>query len=169
VIRRLFLAAAALVGAASLSSCATFSNHGDAAKVASTALSQHDLEVMTSNDLASQAAGATDGVLLPEGELNRNVLTFWVQVTALTQAGTVTQAQMDAVRDIAAKTYATTWEGAPKQLQDVVLKQIAVANALQAGTLDRDQVLASISGADVHVDSRYGWWNPAKVTVTAFG
>ena len=51
----------------------------------------------------------------------------------------------------------------------MVLKQIAVSNAIKGGTLNRDQVLASISGADVQVDSRYGWWNPAKVTVTAFG
>ena len=169
MIRRLILAAAALVGAASLSSCATFSTHGDVAKVGNTSLSQHDFEVMANSDLARQAAGATQGELMAAGDLNRNILSFWVQATSLTQAGAVTQAEMDAVRDTAAKTYSTTWASAPAQLQDVVLKQIAVSNAIKGGTLNRDQVLASISGADVQVDSRYGWWNPAKVTVTAFG
>jgi hypothetical protein len=161
----MFLAAAALVGAASLSSCATFSNHGVAAKVDNTTLSQHDLEVLTTTYLANEIAGATSSSPLPTAQLQRNLLTIWVLTTGLSTAGAVSQAEIDAAMSSGPATHKNSWVSAPPEVQ----KMVAIWDAIQGAQLSITDGTAAMSKFKVSVDSRNGWWDSANLAVTAFG
>jgi len=53
--------------------------------------------------------------------------------------------------------------------RDLITRYIAFQTQYQAGTLNSDAMRTAVQSADIHVDSRYGYWDAAKASVLPFG
>ncbi len=52
--------------------------------------------------------------------------------------------------------------------RDLIIRYIAFQTQNQAGTLNSDAMRTAVQSADIHVDSRYGYWDGAKASVLPF-
>ena len=63
--------------------------------------------------------------------------------------------------------YKDDFSKAPPKVQEL-LTQLQTYHA-QAGTADAAKLYTAVSKANVHVDSRYGYWDAAQASVVPFG
>ncbi|MEO5901788.1 MAG: hypothetical protein ABIR68_16900 [Ilumatobacteraceae bacterium] len=63
--------------------------------------------------------------------------------------------------------YKVDFTGAPQKVQQLLTQLEAYHN--QVGSLDGAALYAAVQKANVHVDSRYGFWDPAQASVLPFG
>jgi hypothetical protein len=171
VIRRSVLALAAVVATLSMSSCATLESNDDAASVGSHQLTQDDLQVMLESELGQSLIAATpaDGVI--DANVVRGLIGAWIRSTALKDAGVGDGFDSSAIEESLA-TSQPSWPTAPQIMRDLAIDVFSVQELLRQGELDEQLVVSTMTAADIDVDSRYGYWNPAAGdagAVVAFG
>jgi hypothetical protein len=64
--------------------------------------------------------------------------------------------------------YKSQFDGASNITQTMISRFVALQGLLNT-TQDRTKLVSAIQAADVHVDARYGFWDPARVAVMPFG
>lgn len=176
MIRRPFVALAALVLAGSIASgCTTFSSNRNAVSVDGSDLPVAEFEAylqgFADNPEAFQIAPASAAGL--PGATARGILTQWItnsiQASALAERGaSVTPAQRTALEDqILAGGAAGVWVKLSAQAKAFVLDAQSVEPAFNAAFgADADAVRGQLlSSARVTVDSRYGMWDPVTAQV----
>lgn len=170
MIRRLSIAVCALIGAVVLTSCSQFDRNGVAASVDGTELSQDEMAAMLRSDLGINLLndGPTENGFI-SGAGARGLLSAWIGLTAIDQAGLVASADRAEIDAQLAAQFTTTWSDAPQSMRDLAITNVAVGNAVSTGELEQEAVLGAFDGADIFVDSRYGAWDPESVSVVALG
>lgn len=171
VIGRSVLALAAVVATVSLTSCATIESNDEAASVGSHQLTQNQLRAMLESELGQSLIGAvpTDGVV--DSNVVRGLIGAWIRSAALNDAG-VGQDFDSSELEASLATSQTSWDTAPQIMRDLAIDVFSVQELIEQGQLDEATMKASLSAADIDVDSRYGYWNPDTGTagaVVAFG
>jgi hypothetical protein len=169
VIRRLTIALCALLGAASLTACSTFDRNDLAASVGDSELSQDEFGVMIESELGIDLLNSSPANGLIDGGSARSLLGAWIGLTALDQAGLVPLDDRDSIVTQLETQFGATWTDAPAVLQDLVVLNVAVGNAVQAGELAQEDVAAAVAAAEVFVDSRYGAWSGTDGRVLPLG
>ncbi len=166
--RRPLVAAAALVAALSLSSCATFDN-ATVASVGDHELSQDDLQEMLESELGSSLlqSSVVDG--RADGDAVRSIVSAWIALNALQDAGLITDADLTAVEPQLVSQFGSMFSTAPASIQLLAKQNLAASTAIQAGLIDQQQAIDSVSGVDIRVDPVYGAWDDEAFAVVALG
>ena len=169
MIRRLAIAVCALLGAATLTSCAQFDRNDLAASVNGAELSQSELGELLDSELGAFLLRdrPVDGFITGDGA--RSLLSAWVSLTALEQAGLLASADRGQVESDLAEQFGDDWTQAPQLMRDLAITNVVVGEMSRSGDLVRDDALAALDSADVFVDSRYGAWNVVDYRVVALG
>jgi hypothetical protein len=171
----------ALVGAASLTSCATFDDADTVASVGEKTLTEDDLEaIMTpvepddTDTTTSTDPQVPDDVPEPEpkvveGGEARIVIQRWIVLNALDDAGFIDQASKDAARAELEAQVPELWPITPAEAQDIAILTGAFTAIFQSGTVAPDELEAAVRETDVSVDPRYGRWDADTFEVLPLG
>ena len=172
--RRALAVIVALLAALTLASCSDspVSQQDVVARVGDATLTRDDLDEMLNNRIIQETlgTGAVDANSATMSQVD-NVISLWISLEAL-QAGGAAALDEDASADSVLSTlpgdYRTSFDSASGNTQTLISRFIALQTVL-SNTQDRSALVTAIQGADVHVDSRYGYWNPERVAVVPFG
>jgi hypothetical protein len=160
VIRRTAVAALALVAAATLSSCATFTDNANAARVGDVELPRDDLERYVHDAL--EARDSTDPPEEASGDIYRTVLGGWI-VDELIRQYLAEQGLAITDDDRAAATEQTDSQLAGTTvsafLRDYEIDSLATRLAFQNYSAGGDALLQFARGETVYVDPLYGYWH----------
>jgi hypothetical protein len=175
IARRLAAVARALtctvLGAATLSSCATFQENDLAASSGDNELSQDELRSMLESDFLDSVLDVRvpgrDGEVIGSGV--RDLLGAWIVIGPIEDAGLIDPATLDEARAQVVEQFGPTFDQAPAPLQDLLVKNSAINLRIGDGSLTQDEALGVLAGADVHVDPRYGRWDPELRAVVPLG
>jgi hypothetical protein len=172
--RRIVLAAAALVAALGLASCADGSSNEltsnkIAASVEGVELSQDDLAAILSSDLGTELLQASpiDGFI--DATSARGLISAWVGINSMIAAGVGADLDRAEIESSLAQQFAEVWDSAPAPMRDLAIANVVVGEAVQTGAVTTEELQAIVSAADVTVDSRYGWWSGEQFSVLPFG
>jgi len=169
VIRRLALAAGTVLLVVTLGACSTVTRNDAAAEVGDTELARDDFHAMLDSDLTGQLLGSSARGGLVEGDTARGLLGAWILLTAIEQDGLLAGADRAAVEASLAEQFGELWTSAPASLRDLVVTNAIVTDGINQGTLTQDQAVEALNSVTVFVDSRYGTWQPATVSVDPLG
>jgi hypothetical protein len=149
----------------SASSCATFKQNDVAVRLNGHSLTTKHLSDMARSDLYATylQSGIVDG--LANGDAARNVLTAWLKLELLDQAGVFAGVDRSAVSATLEQANGASWAAAPVELRDLLILNEEARQLTTNGTLDPPTALARLATADVYVDARYGRWDPATISV----
>ncbi len=175
VIRRSLLALLVVLGVVALSSCSSTDKPDVVASVDGVELTRDDLDAMLKNEVVQDGLGTGelngDQASLPD-QADR-VISIWIVLEAVNANGA---AQLDdqgaaanQVLTTAGGNYQSSFESSAGVTRDLITRYISFQTQLQAGTLDSAKLQAAVKAADVHVDSRYGYWDAAQASVIPFG
>jgi len=174
VVRRTVLALGIALGAIALSSCSSADHPNAVATVDDAALTQDDLEQLLNNKVVQEALGIgqpTNGVANLATQADA-VISVWVVLEAIAAQGAASlddEAPASSVLATAGTDFEQSFAAATGPTRDLITRYIAFQTQNQAGTLDSDAMRTAVHSADVHVDSRYGYWDEAKASVLPFG
>lgn len=174
VSRRIAAVVIALVAALTLSSCGSATQTDVVARVGDTELTRDDLQELLNNRIVQEAlqTGELDGDKADMTTQAERVISIWIALEAFQTSGAAAldgDASADAVLSSLPGDYRTQFDTAGQRTQDLITRYIAFQNQYSANSLDRTQLSAAVQAADVHVDSRYGYWDPAQASVVPFG
>lgn len=166
--RRPLVVAAALVAALSLSSCATFDTT-TVASVGDHELSRDDLQQILESDLGAALLGSSviDG--RADGDSVRAVVSAWIALNALQDAGLITDEDLTAVEPQLVGQFGSMFVDAPPVIQQLAKQNLAASAAIQSGLIDQQQAIGSVSGVDISVDPLFGVWDDEAFSVVALG
>lgn len=174
VSRRVLAVIVALLAALTLSSCSDspVSQQDVVARVGDATLTRDDLDEMLNNRIIQETlqTGAVDGNTATMSQAD-NVISLWISLEALQAGGAAAldeDASADSVLSSLPGDYKTQFDGASDITQTMISRFIALQNVLN-NTEDRSKLITTIQAADVHLDSRYGYWDPERVAVIPFG
>lgn len=171
MIRRSVLAAGALAVAltlsSTLSSCSTFTSNNDVASVGGHSLSQDDLQLMLDSGLGQALLNNAprDGVI--DAGSARAIINAWIQLTAFAEAGIGTDVDTSEIEADLADSL-DSWNDAPPVMRELAINNIAIGTLKEQGGIDEDQIRSVLLDADIAVDSRYGRWDDAALSVVPF-
>lgn len=151
-----------------LSSCATFEKTDAVATVDGATLSQTELaEVLKSPIVQSalQLPAVTDRA---DQSTAGTVIGTWVVLNALDRSGVI-DLTSDTARAALTKQFPNDFPSAPPAVQNFAIQYTELSSKAQAGGLDRPKLLGAVRAADIHIDSRYGYWDPTTASVMPFG
>lgn len=171
--RRVLAVIVAFLAALTLSSCAHSPTQTDVvARVGDATLTRDELDEMLNNRIIQETlqTGVVDGDTATMSQA-QNVISLWISLEAL-QAGGAAALDDDPTVDSVLSTlpgdYRTQFDSAGDSTQTLISRFIALQTVLN-NTQDRSQLIAAIQAADVHVDSRYGYWDSERVALIPFG
>ncbi|MFN8022197.1 MAG: hypothetical protein U0Q03_11775 [Acidimicrobiales bacterium] len=172
MIRRTVVAALALVAAVSLSSCATFTDNANAARVGDVGLSRTDLEHYVHDAL--EARDSADAPTELSGDDFRSIIERWIFDELVRQYLEANQVGVtDADRATAEEQIRSSLESDGITVSDFVVgyevESLAVRTAYQNYTDGSDKLLKFAQQQDVYVDPVYGVWSIETGTVQALG
>lgn len=160
--------AATLAMSSALSACATFNRADAVATVNGKDLSRAELtEALKNRIVQEQITSETD-----EGRSTQQqagtIISIFIVLNAVEQAGAVdmTGASQQAALE---KRYPDVFKASTPEIQRLLVQYTAFAEETSKSTVERSKLLAAVQAADVHVDSRYGYWDPASASVRPFG
>jgi len=167
VIRRGALAILPVVAALALSSCSTFNRNDAVATVDGMELSRSELsDLLRNNVVQNRLTGPLDANRASLSGQADQVIGIWISLQVVKKSGL---ADLSGVAEQGQLTteFKDDFTGASPKVQQLLTQLEAFHN--QAGTLDPAALYAAVKKANVHVDSRYGYWDAAQVTVVPFG
>ncbi|MFT3853241.1 MAG: hypothetical protein QM733_10945 [Ilumatobacteraceae bacterium] len=172
--RRVLAVIVALLAALTLSSCGTnpVSQRDVVARVGDAELTRDELDEMLNNRIIQETlqTGAVDGTAATMSQAD-NVISLWISLEALQAGGAASlddDPTVDSVLSSLPGDYKTQFDSAGGGTQTLISRFIALQNVLD-NTQDRSKLVAAIQAADVHVDSRYGYWDAERVALIPFG
>jgi hypothetical protein len=167
VIRRHSAVLAAVLALTTLSSCATFNRNDVAASVGTSKLSLQQLDDINLSKLlvAAGLKGPVSGQV--PGEQARTLITVWIETAAAEQAGLLPVSDQAAIEQSVSTSsgLAKSWQDGPPELQRLLVSLTQLNQLAQAGTISREQVSAALAKVEIHVDPRYGRWDPTTAAV----
>lgn len=174
VIRRTLLALFVVLGVVALSSCSSTAKPDVVASVDGVELTRDDLDSMLNNRVVQDGLGT--------GELNGDqaripdqadrIISIWIVLEAVNAQGAAQlddEATANSVLTAAGGDYQSSFDSSTGATRDLITRYVSFQTQLQAGTLDSAKLQAAVKAADVHVDSRYGYWDAAQASVIPFG
>lgn len=181
-VRRLALATCAVLAAAGLSSCSTFSDSDAAARVGDVELSASDAQAFVEGNLElavqqQQSALSPDDTTvvtapaMVSGDQMRSFLSEWIAYAAIEQllASEGLPVTDDDLVEARASVEASivTDPPPPDELVDYAVWRQAVETKFGERT-STEPAEDYLKSADVYVDPFYGRWDPEQFTVVAF-
>lgn len=167
VIRRSVLASLPVVAALALSSCSTFSRNDAVATVDGRQLSRSELSELLSNSvIQNQLTGALDGDRASLSGQADQIIGIWISLQVVHKNGLADLSGAAEQTQLTTQ-YKDAFTGASPTVQQVLTQLEAYHN--QVGGLDGAALYAAVKKANIHVDSRYGYWDAEKVSVLPFG
>jgi hypothetical protein len=151
----------------SLSSCSTFDHRDAVATVNGSEFTRDDLAATLRSGVAqSMFQFENDGgnALTTSAD---TVISIWVVLQAFDDAGAVDFTDPTVAQALATK-YPADWATASPKVRVFLERYTTFANQQSANTLDRTKLLAAVHAAQVHVDSRYGYWDAARASIVPF-
>jgi hypothetical protein len=170
VIRRIAAATVVVLAASSvgLSGCATFHND-EVASVNRHTLTNAQFDAMIHSKLWLKLSTKAPHGDVFDGDAARNLISVWIDVRAIDDAGLIDPASKQAASDAAAASLKDDWTTAPAELQQVVIMR-QVVNSLTQGDPNAELTnRAAAVAAKVRVSSRFGYWNVNALSVVPFG
>jgi hypothetical protein len=165
VIRRSLIVACALVGAISLSSCATFSDNDAVARVGDVELSRDRLELFV-HDLLSAGGEVPDQA---SGDAYRQVIGGWVVEELIRQKlvddGIEATDEDRAAADASVQTDLGSLPTAPSDVVHDFVYESALARATFTRTQQQGALGEFAKSATIVIDPRYGYWDGASGTI----
>jgi hypothetical protein len=158
----------ALVGAASLTSCATFDDSA-AVSVNGEDLTDEELADMAQSSLMTQVlqSPSVDGVIA--GDELRGLITAWTRFEIYNQTGLLDdQSKADAQEQLA-ELYGPDWEGASPELREFASRAGAYQLLTSQGAIDPAVVDNAVADARIRVDPHYGYWDHETGRVERLG
>lgn len=168
-VRSSLVVATALLVAVGTVGCAAFETNRVAA-VNDLELSQDDLASILESELMPvvfEAPAPIGGTV--DGNTARGIVSIWVTLAALADAGLIDDAQVEEVKSNLSTDpqFATAWGESTAVMQDLIAWYSVVGNSLSTGELEREAAIAAIQGASVTVASFYGAWDSEQLAVVA--
>ena len=151
-----------------LSGCATFNRADAVATVNGKQLSRAELTDALQNQIVQeQITSQTDQGRSTQQDAG-TIISIFIVLNAVEQSGAVdlTGTTQQAALE---KKYPAVFAASSPEVQRLLVQYAAFAEETSKSTLDRAKLLADVQAADVHVDSRYGYWDPAAASVRPFG
>jgi hypothetical protein len=157
VIRRAVIALVAVLG---LTSCSTLSSNDDVASVGSHELTRDDLQSLLDSDLSAEVlrSQVVDGEA--SGDSARTVISAWLLLTAAEDAGAISRSDTADIETTLQSAY-ENWDAGPQVMKDLLIADQLLGAKAQDGTLGQDALIDIMAAADIEVDARYGYWDPA--------
>jgi hypothetical protein len=174
VIRRTLLAVGIVLGALTLSSCSSVDHPNAVATVDDAVLTRDDLDQLLNNRIVQEAVGTgeLDGDVANVPDQADRVISIWIVLEAISAhdaAQLDDEATANSLLTGLGGDYQSQFDSSTGATRDLITRYIAFQTQYQAGTLDADELRAAVQAADVHVDSRYGYWDEQQASVFPFG
>ena len=175
VSRRIVAVVVALVAALTLSACGSdpVSQQDVVARVDEAKLTRQDLDDLLNNAIVQgEVSGELDGDVAKLGSQADQVISLWISFEAISQEGSTNLDDEPTANSVVTRVggeYQTSYEQSTGVTRDFLTRFIAFITQQQSGTLQPATLAPIVQAADVDVDSRYGYWDPARVSVIPFG
>ncbi len=150
------------------SSCATFNRADAVATVNGVTLSRSDLAAALKSPILQNALQLPAAIDRTDQSSASTLIDTWVVLNALDRSGAV-DLTGDTERAALAKQFPNDFPQASPAVQRLAVQYTAFRAKIQAGGLDRVELLAAVQAADIHVDSRYGYWDATAAAIRPFG
>ncbi len=152
-----------------LSSCATFNRADAVATVNGKTFSRAELTDALKNPIVRQQiiTSPISGDSASQDQAG-TIISIWIVLNATEQAGII-DLTGDSQRAALAAKFPADFKASSPDMQRLLVQYAAFAEGTTKSTAERTQLLAAIKAANVHVDSRYGYWDPVSASVRPFG
>ena len=175
VSRRIVAVVVALVAGLTLSACGSdpVSQQDVVARVDEAKLTRQDLDDLLNNAIVQgEVSGELDGDVAKLGSQADQVISLWISFEAISQEGSTDLDDEPTANSVVTRVggeYQTSYEQSTGVTRDFLTRFIAFITQQQTGTLQPATLAPIVQSADVVVDSRYGYWDPARLSVIPFG
>jgi hypothetical protein len=153
----------------SLASCATFDEADAVAEVGTNELDEDTFADMAASPVASDVLQSTPFEGSVTGDTARRLITTWVILNAIDDAGFISEETKTAAREEISAGYGEDWNTSPVEMQELVVLNGAIGQMIGTGAIAEAELIATVRDADVRIDPRYGRWDEAGLTVRPLG
>lgn len=164
MIRRLSIAAATVVAAATLTACSAVPDRDAIATVGDATLTQDDFDEIMSSPLAGQLFQIPEGTTRYPMDAARRMIGLWIQLEAVPDDFIPVASDEDLIEGFG-EAFAAE-EGAAR---DFLTAYGSAISAISNGTVDQAEAGRFAQEADATVSSRFGRWDGEQFSVVPLG